>query len=160
MTSQLVSERYVKAYGGPCHTVVPYGTAALTNDPVGGHVRIGFKVLASALGSVQSGDLRLTATSGRTMLFSDVPTVIEQGAARFRGRIAPRTSVPACTATDTIAQINRALLVAIGSPDLRARIIADGDDPHWSSPHEYASDIDRDAAKWSALIRRLNLRVE
>jgi tripartite-type tricarboxylate transporter receptor subunit TctC len=152
-----------KAEAGVDVTIVPYkGTAALTNDLVGGHVRVGFNVLAPALGSVQSGALRLIATSGRTrsMLFPDVPTVIEQGLPDFEAELHYGLLVPAGTPTVTIAQINRALLVAIGSPEVRARIINDGDDPHGSSPEEYASDIDRDAAKWSTLIRRLNLRVE
>jgi tripartite-type tricarboxylate transporter receptor subunit TctC len=152
-----------KAEAGIDMTIVSYkGTAALTNDLVGGHVRVGFNVLAPALGSVQSGALRLIATSGRTrsMLFPDVPTVIEQGLPDFEAELHYGLLVPAGTPTVTIAQINRALLVAIGSPEVRARIINDGDDPHGSSPEEYASDIDRDAAKWSTLIRRLNLRVE
>jgi tripartite-type tricarboxylate transporter receptor subunit TctC len=68
--------------------------------------------------------------------------------------------VPAGTATEIVAQINTALRVAINSPDVHARLTADGDDPHGSTPQDYASDIDRDSAKWSALIRRLNLRVE
>jgi tripartite-type tricarboxylate transporter receptor subunit TctC len=162
-TLSYLATQLFKDEAGIDMTIVPYkGTAALTNDLVGGHVRVGFNVLAPALGGVQSGALRLIATAGRTRsaLFPDVPTVIEQGLPDFEAELHYGLLVPAGTATDTIAQINSALLLAIGSTDVRARIIADGDDPHGSSPQDYASDIDRDAAKWSALIRRLNLRVE
>jgi tripartite-type tricarboxylate transporter receptor subunit TctC len=167
-TSPLGSLSYLatqlfKTEAGIDMTIVPYkGTAALTSDLIGGHVRVGFNVVAPALGSVQSGALRLLATAGRTrsILFPDVPTVIEQGLPGFEAELHYGLLVPAGTATDTVAQINRALLVAISSPDVRARIIADGDDPHGSSPQDYASDIERDDAKWSPLIRRLNLRVE
>jgi tripartite-type tricarboxylate transporter receptor subunit TctC len=126
---------------------------------MGGHVRVGFNILAPALGSVQSGALRLIATAGRTRssLFPDVPTVIEQGLADFDAELHYGLLVPAGTATEIVARINRALLVAINSPDVRGRLSADGDDPHGSSPEDYASDIDRGGAKWSALIRGLNL---
>jgi tripartite-type tricarboxylate transporter receptor subunit TctC len=160
--SYLTAELF-KAEAGIDITIVPYkGSAALTNDLIGGHVRVGFNVLAPALGSVQSGALRLIATAGRTRssLFPDVPTAIEQGLSDFDAELHYGLLVPAGTATEIVAQINKALLVAINSPDVRARLSADGDDPHGSSPEDYANDIDRDGAKWAALIRRLNLRVE
>jgi tripartite-type tricarboxylate transporter receptor subunit TctC len=160
--SHLAAELF-KAEAGIDMTIVPYkGTAALTNDLIGGHVRVGFNVLAPALGSVRSRALRLIATAGRTRsdLFPDVPTVAEQGLRDFEAELHYGLLVPAGTPTETIAQINKALLLAINSPDVRARLSADGDEPHGSSPQDYTNDIDRDGAKWSALIRRLNLRVE
>jgi hypothetical protein len=43
---------------------------------------------------------------------------------------------------------------------VKQRILAEGGDVAPSSPEEYAQVIDREEAKWSALIRKLNLRVE
>jgi hypothetical protein len=43
---------------------------------------------------------------------------------------------------------------------VREHIAAGGGDPLPSTPEEYAADIDREEAKWSALIRKLNLKVE
>jgi tripartite-type tricarboxylate transporter receptor subunit TctC len=162
-TLSYLSAEFFKAEAGIDMAIVPYkGTAALTNDLIGGHVRVGFNVLVPAMGSVQSGALHLIATAGRTRssLFPDVPTVIEQGFPGFEAELHYGLLVPAGTAKEVVAQINRALLLAVNSPDVRARIIADGFDPHWSTPQDYAADIDRDGAKRSALIRKLNLRVE
>jgi tripartite-type tricarboxylate transporter receptor subunit TctC len=162
-TLSYLAAQLFKAEAGIDMTIVPYkGTAALTNDLIGGHVRVGFNVLAPAIGSVQSGALRLIATAGRTRsgLFPDVPTVAEQGLPDFETELHYGLLVPSGTATEIVAQINKALQVAINSPNVRARLTADGDDPQGSSPEGYASDIARDGAKWSALIRRLNLRVE
>jgi tripartite-type tricarboxylate transporter receptor subunit TctC len=162
-TLSYLSAELFKAEAGIDMTIVPYkGTAALTNDLIGGHVRIGFNVLAPAMGSVQSGVLRLIATAGptRSSLFPDVATVIEQGFPGFEVELHYGLLVPAGTAKEVVAQINKALLVAVNSPDVRARITADGFDPHGSTPQDYADDIDRDRAKWSKLIRKLNLRVE
>jgi hypothetical protein len=40
------------------------------------------------------------------------------------------------------------------------RIVAEGGDPLASTPEEYAEDVDREEAKWGALVRKLNLKVE
>src|SRR6266478_8453540 len=63
-------------------TIVPFkGTAQLTNDLVGGHVPIGFNVLAPAMGNLQAGSLRAIAVLGRerSSLFPAVPTASEAG---------------------------------------------------------------------------------
>jgi tripartite-type tricarboxylate transporter receptor subunit TctC len=52
------------------------------------------------------------------------------------------------------------LRAALTSADVRERIAADGGDPLSSTPEEYAADIDREETKWSALVRRLGLKVE
>ena len=56
-------------------------------------------------------------------------------------------------------KVNRELRALVNSTEVRERIAADGGDPLPSSPEEYAADIDREEAKWSALIRKLNLKV-
>jgi tripartite-type tricarboxylate transporter receptor subunit TctC len=160
-TLSYLSAELFKAEPGIDMTIVPYkGTAALTNDLLGGHMRVGFNVLAPAMGSVQSGALHLIATAGRTRssLFPDVSTVIEQGLPGFEAELHYGLQIPAGTAKELVAQIYRALSLALNSPDVRTRIMADGFDPHWSQ--DDAADIDRDGAKWSAQIRKLNLRVE
>jgi tripartite-type tricarboxylate transporter receptor subunit TctC len=43
---------------------------------------------------------------------------------------------------------------------VKQRIQAEGGDPLPSTPEEYAQVIDREEAKWSALIKKLNLRVD
>jgi tripartite-type tricarboxylate transporter receptor subunit TctC len=158
-----LSAELFKAQAALDMTIVPYkGTAALTSDLLGGHVRVGFNVLAPALGSIRSGSLHLIATAGRTRagLFPDVPTVAEQGLADFQAELHYGLLAPAGTPAEVIARINTELSGAVNSQEVRERIAADGGDVRVSSPEEYAVDIERESAKWSALIRKLNLRVE
>ena len=44
--------------------------------------------------------------------------------------------------------------------DVKKRINNEGGDPLTSTPEEYAADIDKEESKWSALIKKLNLKVE
>jgi tripartite-type tricarboxylate transporter receptor subunit TctC len=160
--SHLAAELF-KAAAGVDLTIVPYkGTAALTNDLLGGHVGVGFNVLAPALGSVQAGALRLLATAGakRSALFPDLPTVSEQGLPGFEAELHYGLLAPAGTSAAIIARLNKELLVVVNSADVRAHIAADGGETRGTSPEDYRADIEHDSAKWSAVIRRLNLRVE
>jgi tripartite-type tricarboxylate transporter receptor subunit TctC len=43
---------------------------------------------------------------------------------------------------------------------VKQRIHADGGDVLVSTPEEYSADIDQEEKKWSALIRKLGLRVD
>jgi hypothetical protein len=43
---------------------------------------------------------------------------------------------------------------------VKKRIHLEGGDPLTSSAAEYAADVDKEETKWSALIKKLNLKVE
>ena len=67
---------------------------------------------------------------------------------------------PAGTPRPIVDKLNAELRKLAGNDEVKKRIAAEGGDPLTSSPDEYAADIDQEEAKWSALIRKLNLKVE
>jgi tripartite-type tricarboxylate transporter receptor subunit TctC len=162
-TGGYLAAELFKSMSGADVTVIPYkGTAALTTDLLGGHVPVGFNVIAPAMGSLRSGSLRPMAVAGpeRTSLFPEVPTVAESGLPGFEAVLHYGLLAPAGTPKDIIARLNAELRTLVAAPDVRERIAADGGDPMPSSPEDYAADIDKEEAKWSVLIRKLNLKVE
>jgi tripartite-type tricarboxylate transporter receptor subunit TctC len=162
-TGSYLSAELFKAAAGVDFTIVTYkGTGPLTNDLLGGHVPIAFNVLAPAMGNLQAGNLRAIATAGpgRLSLLPDVPTIAESGLPGFEAVLHYGLMAPAGTPADIIARLNGVLRAAVSEPDVKARILADGGDPLPSTPQEYAADIAREEPKWSALIKKLGLRVE
>jgi tripartite-type tricarboxylate transporter receptor subunit TctC len=162
-TGGYLAAELFKSMAGIDMTVIPYkGTAALTTDLLGGHVPVGFNVIAPAMGSLKSGALRPLAVAGptRSDLFPDVPTVSEAGLPGFESVLHYGLLGPAGIPQEIVARLNTELRAVVASPEVRERIAADGGDPLASSPEQYAADIDREEAKWSALIRKLNLKVE
>jgi tripartite-type tricarboxylate transporter receptor subunit TctC len=162
-TGGYLAAELFKAVAGVDVTIVPFkGTAQLTNDLVGNHVSIGFNVLAPAMGNLQAGSLRAMAVLGptRSSLFPDVPTAAESGLPNYEAMLHYGLLAPAGTPKDIIARLNRELRTLLESPQVRERIAADGGDPLPSTPEAYAADIDKEEAKWSVLIRQLNLKVE
>jgi tripartite-type tricarboxylate transporter receptor subunit TctC len=162
-TGSYLSAELFKAAAGIDFTIVTYkGTGPLTNDLLGGHVPIAFNVLAPAMGNLQAGTLRAIATAGptRLSLLPDVPTIAESGLPGFEAVLHYGLMAPAGTPGDVVARLNRELRAAVSEPDVKARILADGGDPLPSTPQEYAADIAKEEPKWSALIKKLGLRVE
>jgi tripartite-type tricarboxylate transporter receptor subunit TctC len=162
-TGSYMCAELFKAVTGAQMTIVPYkGTAPFLNDLLGGHVPAGFIVIPPAYGNILGGTLRPLAVTSpvRTSLLPDVPTAAESGLPGFEAVLHYGLLAPAGTPRPIIERLNRELRVALSSPDVVQRIATDGGDPLTSTPDEYAADIDREESKWSALIRKLNLKIE
>jgi tripartite-type tricarboxylate transporter receptor subunit TctC len=143
-------------------THIPYrGTGAMQGDLVGGHVDMSITTFPSVFGQLRSGGLRPVAVTGetRSSIFPDLPTVAESvpgyAAVIHYGMVAP-----AGTSRAIVDRLNAELRAALGSEDVRARIADEGGEPLPGTPEEQAIDMEREEAKWGALVRKLGIRSE
>ena len=162
-TSAYLGGELFKSLAGVDITIVTYrGTGPLTTDLLGGHVKLGLNVLAPAMSMLKSGSLKALAVlaSRRSSHLPDTPTSAEAGLPGFESGLNYGLLAPAGTPAPIIEKLNRALRAGVDTADVRARIAADGGDPLPSSPEEYKADIEHEDARWGALIKKLNLKVE
>jgi len=162
-TENYLAAELFKSMTGINMTIVSYkGTGPLTNDLVGGHISVAFNTIAPALGNLQSKLLRALAVAGRTrsVLLPDVPTVGESGLPGFEATVRYGLLAPIGTPRPIIDRINSELRAPVSADSARSRIAAQGGEPLFSTPEEYAADIDREQAKWGLLIKKLGLRVD
>ena len=163
-TSAYLGGELFKSMAGIDITIVTYrGTGPLTTDLLGGHVKLGLNVLAPAMSMLKAGSLKALAVLApkRSSHLPDVPTSAEAGLPGFESGLNYGLLAPAGTPrADHRASSTCALRAGVDTPEVRARIAADGGDPMPSTPEEYAADIEREDARWGALIRKLNLKVE
>jgi tripartite-type tricarboxylate transporter receptor subunit TctC len=162
-TSANLGAELLKSIAGIDYTIVTYrGTGPLTTDLLGGHVKLGLNVLAPAMSHLKSKTLNAVAVlaTKRSSHLPDVPTSAEAGLPGFESGLNYGLLAPAGTPAPIIEKLNRALRAGVETADVRARISADGGDPMPSSPEEYKADIEREDARWSVLIKKLNLKVE
>jgi tripartite-type tricarboxylate transporter receptor subunit TctC len=162
-TGSYMCAELFRAAAGVDMTIIPYkGTGPVMNDLLGGHVPVAFGVLPPALGNIDAGNLRALAVTGlsRFSLLPNVPTVAESGLPGFDAVLHYGLLAPAGTTWPIIDRLNNALRILVAAPDVQERIHAEGGDPLTSSPDEYSADIERERAKWAALIKQLNLKVE
>jgi tripartite-type tricarboxylate transporter receptor subunit TctC len=152
-----------KVEAGVNMAIIPYkGSAPVMNDLLGGHVPIAFSVLPPALGNIQAGKLRAIAVTSkkRFSLLPDVPTFDEAGMPGFEAVLHYGLLAPAGTPKEIIEKLNGELRKLVDNPDVQTQIHHEGGDPMTSTPVEYAADIDKEEKKWSALVRKLGLKVE
>ncbi len=144
-------------------THVPYkGGMPGVTDLVGGHVQLMFTNLISVLGLVKQSRLRALAITSvkRSPLLPELPTVSESGVAGYTAGSWYGSLFPAGTPPQIVATLNRGMVTAIKSPDVRDRLVSEGAEVVGSTPEQFGVYLRKDIEQWRKLVPSLNLRVE
>jgi tripartite-type tricarboxylate transporter receptor subunit TctC len=144
-------------------SIITYkGTGPLTNDLLGGHVPLGFNTIPATIGNIEAGTLRPLAVAAvrRATVLPDVPTSAESGLPGFEAGFYYGLSAPGGTPRAIVERLNAELRTIISSEDMRKRLVAEGTEPEASTPEEYAANLEREEAKWAALIKQLGLKFD
>ena len=162
-TIHLAGEMF-KQMAGIEMTHVPYrGAGPALTDLISGNIQLMFDTLSTALPPVKSGLVRALGVSSekRSPDVPDVPTIAESGYPDYRVSvwygIAAPAKLPDDIAQKVSASLDRALnddafrasLEKIGFPVFRPRSAA-----------SIAEFIDADRARWSAVIKQLNISLD
>ncbi|MGX5663126.1 tripartite tricarboxylate transporter substrate binding protein [Diaphorobacter nitroreducens] len=142
---------------------VPYkGSGPAVTDMLGGQVDLMFDSITSARPHIQAGKLRaLGVTSAkRSATLPDVPTIAEAGVPGYE--VSPWFAVfaPAGTPAAIVNRINAALIDAMKQPDTVAKFETIGAEPIGTTPQQLATHLDKEVARWGALIKERNIRMD
>jgi tripartite-type tricarboxylate transporter receptor subunit TctC len=131
---------------------VPYkGTSAAVMDVIGGQIEVAFATALTAKPLIDAGRLRALAVSGprRVAALPDVPPVAEAGVPGYEAMQWYGLLAPAGTPAPIIARVHSEAMVALRSPEMKARLAADGAEPLGTTPAEFGAYIKRELEKWS-----------
>jgi tripartite-type tricarboxylate transporter receptor subunit TctC len=138
---------------------IPYkGTAAAVTDIIGGQIDAAFATALTAKPLIDAGRLRALAVSGprRVEALPNVPPVADTvpgyEAMQWYGLLAP-----AGTPAPVIERVHKEAMVALRSPEMKARLAADGAEPLGTTPAEFAAFIRRELDKWSRVRDAANI---
>ena len=138
---------------------VPYqGTAPAYIDLMAGSIQLMFPAAASALGRINSGELRALAvtTEKRISFLPDLPPVADTypgfDAAIWYGVLAPSGTPPAI-----VSKINADMRKVLDSAELKKAVVALGIEIKTGSPQDFANVLKTDSEKWSKLIKELGI---
>ncbi|MBP7566905.1 MAG: tripartite tricarboxylate transporter substrate binding protein [Burkholderiaceae bacterium] len=140
-------------------THIPYkGTAPALTDVVGGQVQMMFSVIPPAQALVASGKLRaLAVTSAKRLAqLPNVPTVAESGVAQLKGFESTLTYgllAPRATPAPAIEALGRQILQVAGTAAFQSKLGVEGAEPLLGDATQYAALIQRESAKWGAVIK-------
>ena len=142
---------------------VPYrGAPPALNDLVAGQLQSVFGSMLAAVPHVRSGKIRALAVTGpkRSIAVPEVPTFSESGLANYDASTWNGILVPTGTPRAIIERLHGELAKILRTPNVLDRLSADGPIPVSSTPEEFAAFIRTERAKWGAVVREANIRIE
>ena len=135
---------------------IPYkGGAAVLPDLISGQVAIFFVNQPFALPYIKAGTVKAlgVASNERSAVLPDVPTLAEAGFADFRVSVWYGIMAPAGTPKAIVAQLNREIVAALGSPEMRERLLAMSLRPLPGTPEQFAAFFAEEMTRWARVVK-------
>jgi tripartite-type tricarboxylate transporter receptor subunit TctC len=141
----------------------PYKSgAAGATDLMSGQVHMMFEQMYSAMPAVKGGRLRALAITSKTRspLLPDLPTMGEQGypaveVLNWQGLVGPKG-----LSAELIKTLNAACNKALQDPDLREKILSQGNEIGGGTPEQFAALIKAEAPRWAKVVRAAKIEPE
>ncbi|MGH8617266.1 MAG: Bug family tripartite tricarboxylate transporter substrate binding protein [Burkholderiales bacterium] len=140
---------------------VPYRSAGLAAiDVIAGQIAMVMPAVNVVLPQVRAGKLRAlgVSTEQRLAVAPEIPTIAESGVPEFKVTQWYGILAPANTPKPVINELNRAIVKAMSSPDLRERMQTQGADASVSTPDEFRALIKSELTRWAPVIAAAGLR--
>jgi len=144
-------------------THVPYkGATQAAVGVAAGEVPVAFQGLATVVGLVNGGKLRLIAvtTPRRLPQFAEAPTVSESGLTGFEFNSWATIVAPAGSPKEIVTRLNAEIIKALSAPDVRDKLIAQGLTPRGSSPEELRQATREQLARYATLMKKAGIKLE
>jgi len=142
---------------------VPYrGTAPMLAAVVAGEVQVVIDPMTSVLPHIQSGALRALAIAGaeRSPKLPDVPTAPEAGFPNLLSPFWLGVVAPAGTAPIIIDKLNAAFRESLAHAETRALLDKLGAEIKVGTPAEFEKMLADERAKWTAVVKAANMKVD
>ena len=142
---------------------IPFkGGAPATQALLAGDTQFMFDNLANVMAQVKAGKLKALAvtTAERSTLVPELPTMAEAGLSGFDISTWYGLFAPAGTPAAIIAKWNADVTRILNTPDVRAKLMADGAEPAPDTPEQFAQMIARELAKYARIIKASGAKVD
>jgi tripartite-type tricarboxylate transporter receptor subunit TctC len=153
----------LKAARGLDMVMIPYkSTTDAEIDVIAGRVEIWFTTLASALPLAKGNKVRVLGISGakRSATLPEVPTMAESGLPAVDVTVGFFFLTAAAVPRANVNALNREIVRALETQDVRDRLAAAGVEPKSSSPEELDALLKSEVARWGKIIRDSGVRLE
>jgi len=163
LLNHLALEQFRAAAGLEAPSYAHYrGIGPAIADMLGGQIHVLMPGLAAALPHIRAGKLKPLAITGlqRHPLVPDLPTFEESGFKGFDGVQWYGIVGPAKLPPEITRKLNTEINKAIASPALQQRLAGEAIAVMPMTPEEFGKFIQADIARWSALARERNIRLD
>ena len=141
---------------------IHYNTSTPYSDLISGQISGIFEAVLPVIGNVKSGRLRVLAISGtsRYPQLPDVPTFAEAGYPSYDPMVWIGLLAPAGTSPQIINRMSAAIAQVAKTPEIIAMRKEAFSDSVGSSPAEFSKFLDDERAKWGAVIKKANVKIQ
>jgi tripartite-type tricarboxylate transporter receptor subunit TctC len=142
---------------------VPYkGTGPVMPELIGGQVSMTFSTSVDNLQFVRAGRVRLLAVTGkhRLPMAPDTPTMEEAGLPGFESLNWNGLVGPASIPRDVLARLNREIVRAVNAPDVKEKVIAQGNFVIGDTPEQFGAYIRSEYDKWARVVKQANIKLD
>ncbi len=137
-------------------THIPYkGSAAARTDVLSGQVDMMFDAVTTMAENIKAGKVRGLATTGRarSSVTADIPTVSEQGVAKYEAVIWLGLMAPAGTPEAIVNRLNTEVNKIINSADVKSAWAKQGAVPMSMTVPVFTKYVAEDVAKWATIVK-------
>lgn len=140
---------------------VPYkGTGPALIDLLGGHLSLMFDVVLTTLPHMKAGKVRVLGVSSlrRVDVAPEVPTIAESGLPGFEANNWNGIFLAAGTPRALVEKVNKDLVAALSSPDLKDTLFKQGLDAAPEPPEAFAAYLKSEYTKWGKVIKAAGIK--
>jgi tripartite-type tricarboxylate transporter receptor subunit TctC len=142
---------------------VPYkGDVPALTDVQNGALDVTFASPTSAKPRIAGGGVKAIAMTGlaRSASMPELGTFTEQGVPNVDLAIWVGAYAPAGTPRPIVERLQRELKAVINLPEVREKMLAQGQTPIGNTPDEFAANQRSDTLKWDALLRVFDIKID
>jgi tripartite-type tricarboxylate transporter receptor subunit TctC len=142
---------------------IPYkGTPEALTDTMAGRVTYFFSPISAALPNVREGKLLAlgVSTSKRSSALPDVPTIAESGLPGFDYNLWVGLFAPAGTPPEIVDRINKDIVRALQSPEIKERLSSLGAEPMPMTPAEFKSFVHGEIEDSGRVIKAAGIKAQ
>jgi tripartite-type tricarboxylate transporter receptor subunit TctC len=151
-----LSQEMFKFMAGIDIVHVPYkGAADQLTALIAGEVQASFIQVQVALPQVRAGRIKVLAITSaqRLAVVSEVPTIAEAGVPGYEATSWQGVVVPTGTPRAIVNRLYGEIAKALQTPEVKARLAAEGSTPGGITPEEFAAHIKSEIAKWAKVVK-------
>jgi tripartite-type tricarboxylate transporter receptor subunit TctC len=159
-TQNLAAELF-RSESGLKFEVVPFtNTSAVISAIRGNQVEFATEILGPIASQVNANVIRILAVTGakRSPFYPNVPTVSESGVNNLNASSWNALAAPAKTPSEIIAKLNKEIVAALASPDVKKKLKDIYMTPQSSSPEASNKFLVDEIGHWAAIIKMANIQ--
>lgn len=160
--THLAGELFSSVAGVRAIHVAYKGTAPMLTDLLGGRLQFALDTPVTSIPHVRSGRLKALAITGKARLAAlpEVPTFAEAGLPEYEIDVWMAVLAPARTPLPVVASLNTEIGRILALQPVQETLLNQGMEALISSPEKLAAMINSDIAKFAAVVRNANIKLD